>query len=430
MVKKLLKNNVTLLVQQMKGCKSASIGFYFTVGSRLEKEGGYGISHFTEHMLFKGTSTLTTHQIACTFDRMGAYVNAFTEREDVCLYSTLPASNKNLKTALGMMCAMASDCTFPQNEFEMERNVVLSEISAVLDDDEESAIDCLAASLWHDGDLGRTITGTAEDVLAITREQMAVWYAKYFVHGELTVAAAGNIDEDILVSELEKLPMHQKPLNYPYECRFEKNNVWHPGVNLVKADFNRVQVFLMFPYKMPLDEKKYYTLSVFNSLAGDTMSSRLFESLREQSGLCYTVYSFFTIYEDEAFWGAYASCEKDKAVQVVQKLLDEIEKLKSSPIQLQEINDSIEHLCGEETLASQDSEYIMKRLERNHLMGFTNWESDAIIKKVASVTHEEIHSLVDELFDYSKRNVLVYGASLNSRQKKEILCLTKETRSK
>ena len=430
MVKKLLKNNVTLLVQQMSGCKSATIGFYFTVGSRLEKQGEYGISHFTEHMLFKGTSTLTTHQIACTFDKMGAYINAFTEREDVCLYSTLPSSKQNLKTALSMMCAMASDCTFPQNEFEMERNVVLSEISAVLDDDEESAIDCLAASLWHDGDLGRTITGTAEDVLAITREQMAAWYVKYFVHGELTVAAAGCIDEDILISELEKLPMHQKPLNYPYECRFVKNNVWHPGLNLVKADFNRVQVFMMFPYKMPLDEKKYYTLSVFNSLAGDTMSSRLFESLREQSGLCYTVYSFFTIYEDEAFWGAYASCEKDKAVQVVQKLFEEIEKLKTSPILRQEIEDSIEHLCGEETLASQDSEYIMKRLERNHLMGFTNWESDDIIKTVASVRHEEIHSLVDELFDYSKRNVLVYGASLNSRQKKEILCLTKETQSK
>ena len=110
----------------------------------------------------------------------------------------------------------------------------------------------------------------------------------------------------------------------------------------------------------------------------------------------------------------------------MKKLLEEIEKLKSSPILEQEVADSIEHLCGEETLSSQDSEYIMKRLERNYLMGFTNWESGDIIKTVASVSQEEIQNLADELFDFSKRNVLVYGAALNSKQKKEILWLTKQ----
>lgn len=425
MFKKLLKNNVTLLVQEMEGCKTVTVGFYFSVGSRMEKKGEYGISHFTEHMLFKGTKDLTTHQIACTFDKMGAYVNAFTEREDVCLYSTLPYSEKNLRTAVGTMCAMASGCTFPNEEFERERNVVLSEISAVLDDDEESAIDCLASCLWKDGTLGRTITGSAEDVLLITREKMMSWYDKYFVHGELTVTAAGCVDTEILIDELEKLPVHQKPLYYPDECRFARDNTWHPGLNLVKAGFKRSQIFVMFPYKASLGEKEYYTLSVFNSLAGDTMSSRFFESLREQSGLCYTVYSFFTIYENEVFWGAYASCEREKTGQVLQKLLEEIKRLKEEGVQMQEINDSIEHLTGEETIASQDSEYIMKRLERNYLMGFSNWSSDDIIKEISSVTKDEIHSLINGLFDFSKQNVLVYGSSLKAKQKKEILCLVK-----
>ena len=174
--KTVLKNNIVLVSEYMPHSHNVALGFMFSVGSRYEKEGERGISHFCEHMLFKGTASRKRRKIVAAFDNVGGLVNAFTERDDVFMYSVLPSSNSNINTALEILCDMAQNCTFPPDEIEKERTVIQNEIYAVEDDIEESSIDCLADFIWHNQSLAQSITGSADDIESITREQLLDWY--------------------------------------------------------------------------------------------------------------------------------------------------------------------------------------------------------------------------------------------------------------
>ena len=320
-----LLNNITLITQQVVNSKVTTFGFYFSVGSRFENEGEHGISHFTEHMIFKGTKTKSNRDISLIFDRMGGIFNAFTERENVGVYCTVPSENlENYKTALETLCDLSSNCTFPPEEMEKERGVVQSEILAVLDDPDDSAMDEVASCVWPNQKLSLAITGTSDDVDSITREQMVDWYKKYFAEGELVVIVCGKIFEDILVETLQKLPQHKPSQEFFRHLHFSEKIFWNTENRILKAKFNQTQIFSLYPLSSSLSFEDYISLLIFNSAAGETMSSRLFSSLREKSGLCYSVGSFYTTYENAGLWCAYSVCEKTKAVEVYKKLSEEI----------------------------------------------------------------------------------------------------------
>src|SRR5574344_1883412 len=282
-----LKNNCILITEQVQNARTASLGFWFSVGSRYEKQGEFGISHFTEHMIFKGTATRTARDISCAFDRIGGYVNAFTERENVCVYCTVPAiEDKSVSLAVEVLCDMVANATFDAQEIEKERAVIKSEIIAAQDDPEEAALDEVAMAVWPDQAISRTIGGSVDDVDAITREALVDWYQTHFVHGELVVCAAGHVDERQIVSLLEKLPLRDVEKKIPVESHFDlQHPLWQAGSSYVAAPFKQEQLFVLYPYSVgksssfaPITEKEYYALSVFNALTGDTMSSRLFDT--------------------------------------------------------------------------------------------------------------------------------------------------------
>lgn len=419
--KRLLQNNIMLLTEPVAGVKTAAIGFWFSIGSRREQPGEFGITHFTEHLLFKGTATKNTHDIACTFDRIGGYVNAFTEREDVCVYCIIPAQKAAVQSALRTLCDMAYGAVFPPDEFERERAVVQNEIAASADDPESSALDAVALAVWPGQDISRSITGTVRDVAALTREQVAAWYREYFVRGELTVAAAGGITEEELAVELELMPARVPPVCYPAARHYDGTSRWQPGTSFFSSRFRQMQVFELYPVAVPVSERDSYVMAVFNALVGDTMSSRLFESLREKHGCCYTVFSFFTFYEDAAVWCAYASCDKERLAELCALLSQEIRLLESDGITENEIEAAKEHLCGEELMSGEDMEYLMKRLQRNYSMGFPLRGTDEIIAAIRSVSREELAALARRLLAQKDRAFVVYGAHLPARTKKAVL---------
>ena len=219
--KTVFDNNVVLITESESSSRTAAIGFWFAAGSRYENKENRGISHLTEHLLFKGTEKLNTRETALTFDRMGGFVNAFTERENVCLYSVVPSLNGNFETACSCLFDMCENCTFPEDEFSKEKNVVKSEILSLDDDSDESALDELARSVWDDESLSRTIGGTVKEVDSLTLEKVRAFYDEYFVHGELVIVAAGKIDSALLKEKASALPHHrkvpdcQKPLDLP-----------------------------------------------------------------------------------------------------------------------------------------------------------------------------------------------------------------------
>lgn len=420
-----LRNRVMLFTEPVVTSKTVAIGFWFSVGSRLERDGEHGITHFTEHLLFKGTRTRSARDIACAFDRIGGYVNAFTERENVCVYCTIPGGTESVETALSVLCDMCNNSVFPEDEIERERAVVKSEIASVEDDPEESAMDRVSECVWPGQSLSTSITGSSEDVDSITREQLLDWYDKYFVNGNLCVFAAGMVDSDFIAEKLETLSLKSDvPIEFS-EQGFGKLPVWKNGFSFIKAGFNQTQVFELFPLAMPVSEKDYYTAAVFNAIAGDSMSSRLFDSMRERSGLCYTVYSFFTFYADVAAWCAYASCDNDKAVSVASLFIDEIEKISRSGVSDAELEAAKMHLCGEEILGSEDMEFRMKRMQRNYSMGFNLNDTSRILECIRSVTKNDIIEFIEKLFDFNKMAFVVYGKSLSMKSKRNILCRKK-----
>ena len=421
-----LLNNITLITQPVVNSRVTTFGFYFSVGSRFEDEGEHGISHFTEHMIFKGTKTKSNRDISLIFDRMGGIFNAFTERENVGVYCTVPSENlENYKTALETLCDLSSNCTFPPEEMEKERSVVQSEILAVLDDPDDSAMDEVASCIWPNQKLSLSITGTSDDVDSITREQMVGWYKKYFAEGELVVIVCGKIFEDILVEALQKLPQHKPSQEFFKHLHFSEKVVWNTESRILKAKFNQTQIFSLYPLSSNLSVKDYVSLLIFNSAAGETMSSRLFSSLRERSGLCYSVGSFYTTYENAGLWSAYAVCEKTKAAEVYKKLSEEISGFVENQISDEEIEISKERLCGSEILGETRTAFLMQRLWNFYSMGFPLCEPEEILNSIRSAEKNDIISFIKNLLNEEKKSSLVYGPALSSKQKKEILCWKK-----
>ncbi|MGN0729922.1 M16 family metallopeptidase [Treponema sp.] len=424
--KQILSNNITLITQPVLNSRVTTFGFYFSVGSRFENEGEHGISHFTEHMLFKGTASKSNREISLVFDRMGGIFNAFTERENVGVYCTVPSeSMENYKVALDTLCDLTENCTFPPEEMEKERGVVQSEILAVLDDPDDSAMDEVASCVWPNQKLSLAITGTSDDVNSITREQMLGWYKKYFTEGELVVIVCGRIDEEFLVETLQALSTHRPALEFFRHSHFSEKALWNVEKRILKARFSQTQIFCMYPLSSLLSFEEYISLLIFNSAAGETMSSRLFSSLREQSGLCYSVGSFYTTYENAGLWSAYAVCEKSNAAQVYRRLSDEISGFLENQISDEEIEISKERLCGSEILGETRTAFLMQRLWNFYSMGFPLCGTEKILAGIRSAEKRDIIEFIAKLLNEEKKASLVYGPSLSSRQKKEILCQKK-----
>ncbi len=400
----ILKNNITLITEEIPTVKTVAVGFWFNCGSRYETEGEKGISHFVEHMLFKGTNTKTAFEIAEKFDRIGGYLNAFTERETVCLHCIVPAIH--IKTAIEVMSDMIENSSFNEKEIERERKVIISEIISSLDDPEETALDASIQAIYPNNAISHSILATKKDVKALTRTQLVDWYEKFFKNSPMYITIAGNIDTTMATSILENLK--ERPLESKNEEIFITPE-YKNGNHFIKADFQQQQLFSFYPIGTPLLQKNYYSLAILNALIGDTMSSRLFQSLREKSGACYSVYSFVSIYSDCAYWCAYASSEKKRVAKVIANLKKEITLLLQDGFSDDEIIAAKEHICGEEIISSEDMEQRMKFLSRNYSLNFTQTSLEETIAQIRAITKEELSETLQELLNPKNEALLEYG---------------------
>lgn len=416
---KVFSNQVHLILEKVEQSKSAAIGFYFATGSRFEDEHSRGISHFTEHMLFKGTRLHSAREISKAFDSMGANANAFTEREAVCLFSVVPALDDNVSGAVKLFCDMSQNCIFPEEEFQKEKNVVINEIQSLEDDADESGLDEAAAFVWKGSSLSKTIGGSVEEVQQITREQMIEWYRKYFIQGELTVFVSGNFDEEEICSQIENLPPHKKLVQRP-EYHFENASEWKSGFDFCKANFAQEQLYVLYPFDPELSEKENYALSVMNTILGDSVSSRLFDVLREQNGLCYNVFSFFTTYEKNAAWCASLSCDKKNIEAVCKLLFGELNAFVNRPFLQEELNAAKKHVMGEELIGSLDMEYAMRRNEKNFRAGIPMRTGEEVVELIQTIELEDVNSLARKIFDHKNRSLVVYGPALSHRTRNTI----------
>ena len=413
--KKILKNNIVLVTEPIATSKTVAIGFWFSVGSRYEKDFQSGITHFVEHMIFKGTPKRTAYEIACSFDRIGGYVNAFTERELVCLHCVVPAQYAEF--ALEILADMSHNALFLEQDVNKERSVIESEIISAQDDPEEACLDTVIDCVFPENPLSKNICGILDTVKNLSPTDLKNWYTEYFKEGELLITLAGNFDESKILAEIEEYPARKEAKVFH---QFEKLPKWNKGFHYRTSDFQQEQVLLLFPVKTPAEKKEYFSFAILNALIGDTMSSRLFQSLRENRGFCYNVYSFFNFYADCGFWGSYASCNKKDIVDLCQALKNEIQLLLDQGISEEELQAAKEHLCGEEIINSEDVENRMKRLFRLYSFNFEMETNDETVAQIRAITKNDILEVLPKLLNLEEKALVFYGPKINKSIKQEI----------
>ena len=405
-----LSNNVVLLEQSVDHYKTAALSFYFAAGSRFEGEGQRGAAHFVEHMLFKGTKTRTLKQIATVFESMGGLFNAYTEKEVVCIYCSFPSQNAScFCQAVDILCDISEGCTFSDDEVERERGVIQSEILSGEDDPDECAMEEVCRAVWGEQDLALPVAGTCDDVASLSRKALLSWYERYIASGELVVAAAGKLWHDELAERLSKLSHRKRALRQFERAHFTQPVKWLQGSKVVSSKFEQVQLFCLYPMKDELSCEQFHTLEVFNSIAGEATTSRLFYSLREVSGLCYQTGSLWAMYEGAGFWAAYAVCEKDKADDVTFGIERELKRLASPDITGDEVDTAKKRLSGLEVMAECRPAYLTQRLWSNYSMGFALSTTDQVLDEIARVTRDDVAAFAVSLLDEAKRAQLIYG---------------------
>ncbi len=401
---RILSNGIHLLAEPIAATKAVAIGFWFSRGSRDESEKCCGITHFVEHMLFKGTRSLSSFEIAQFFDRIGGYVNAFTERENLCVYCVVP-SRDALEASL-IISRMLFESVFSDNDINKERTVISSEILTSQDDPEEMGIDTALSLMYPHHGFSRPIAGRIEDIESLSGDKIREYYAHNFKNTAPVVTAAGNINIEQFEKQLEKIEGISCGTNIETDLL---SPVWTAGRYYPYSPFSQSQIFLSYPLNDLKTESDWFSLSIINAIIGDTVSSRLFQNLREKRGLCYSTYSFFISGRDASFWTAYAATPPEKTLEAAESLLTEMRLLRVQPLSEMEIEDARSHLCGEMDLSADDMENRMKRLARQFFYIGTISALEESVQKLSAVTRNDIEKQLNAFFRESDESLIIYG---------------------
>jgi len=402
-----LASGALLLAEPVDRTDTLCIGFWFLHGSRDEADGQHGFSHFLEHMLFKGTRARSAFQIAQEIDRVGGMINAFTEKETTCLYVILP--REHIRLAFAVLSDMAADSLLDPGEMEKEKAVIVNEIGSVDDSPEEKGHEQFLRRMWGEHPLSRKITGEASEVEAIDRDALAAFYASRFTTSTLVVAPAGNFDlaevralaAGVLAGRRAAPPAGGTPRGRPDR---------RPDSSFVDDRFNQVQLYAGISYPVDRDIDHYYTSLVFSTAFGESMSSRLFQRLREEQALCYTVYSFRTFYSDVGQWTVYANATPGQTGKLLAALDAELARLVREPLDEREIDDARSHLVGSMIVSREDMESRMKRLVRQHSMIERVLEFDESVRMIRSVAASDVERFVRTHVRSDAFNLLAYGS--------------------
>ncbi|MFH2116382.1 MAG: pitrilysin family protein [Spirochaetota bacterium] len=390
----------------MPHATGAAIGLWFPFGSAHEADGEQGLSHFVEHMVFKGAGDRDAEELSRVIDRVGGYLNAFTERETVCLHSLVPSSSASL--AASVLLDMACRPRLKQDEFEREKDVLANEIMAADDDLEEAGQDEFFALTYSDGGLGRKIAGTVEEVRNAGFGALVDFHARKFASGPVVMSAAGNIDPKQL-SVLFDAAMLGRPGRSASD---PVGSAFAPARAMIRAPGSQVYVFTGLQLPVDLDENYFWRLSIASSAYGESMSSRLFMRLREQEGLCYSISSAFSLSPLAGLWGITSSTSPAQFKRFAEAYSKESSEFFRGGLSGVEICEAKSRLRGLLSLAGDDPEYRMKRLARQFLFSGqveTLAQTLSRLEVQGEITDESVNAMVKSLMDPVSENILLYG---------------------
>ncbi len=408
--KKVLDNGLTIVAERIPFVRSITMGIWIGNGSRYETKELNGISHFIEHMMFKGTLKRTSKDIAEQMDRVGGQINAFTAKEYTCYYTRTLDTHFDL--ALDVLTDMFFHSTFAEEEIIKERSVILEEINMYEDAPEEQVHDLLQSTIWDDS-LGYPILGSEETLKTFRQKTLKEYMSQRYQPTNTVIAVVGYFEYEELYEKLEKAFGHWKSLATPIIQSFETQ--YTPGIIKKEKDIEQVHICLGFPGP-PIGSKKVYPLSILNTILGGSMSSRLFQKIREEHGLAYSVYSYPSNYQQAGLFTIYAGMNPVQTSRVLELIIEELTLLKEEFITQQEIDQTKEQLKSNYMMGLESTSGRMNSIGRSQLLLNHIQTPNEIIKKIDQVTKEDIEYLIQEIFDFTQMSVSVVGKVKNLKE--------------
>ncbi|MGC1760543.1 MAG: pitrilysin family protein [Candidatus Cybelea sp.] len=398
-----LPNGLRVLTEAMPAVRSATVGVWADVGSAVESRERRGISHLVEHMLFKGTQRRTARHIAETLDSVGGNLNAFTDKETTCYYAKV--IDRHVPLALDVLADMFLHSTFDPLELSKEQKVILEEIKMYDDSPDELIHDIFLQTMWSGSSLGEPTIGFAESVMGVTPEGLRAHMRAHYAPNAVIVAAAGNVEHDRFVELVAEefggfqgacvLPRAERPATTPAtNVRFKESE----------------QAYVVMGTRgIDIRDDRRYALSLLDTVLGGGMSSRLFQEIREQRGLVYSVYSFQAAYRAAGLFGVYAGTSAENVQACVDVIVEQFARARNAPIERDEFQLAKEHIKGNLTLSLEASSSRMIRLGRNEFALGRHVSAEEIEQRIDAVTPDEVQQLARELLAEENLGLCIIG---------------------
>lgn len=413
--KTVLPDGLRIISESIPTVRSISIGLWIDIGSRDEPEGIEGVSHFIEHMVFKGTVTRSPFDIVSYIESVGGILNAFTSRENTCFLAKI--IDIQLPRAVEILADLVFNARFDESDIVKEKKIVIDEINEVKDTPSDVVHDIFAQSIFGKHSLGKPILGTLKTVKGLSREKMLEFRDKNYLRNKMLVVASGNLKHEELIDLVNKYFPETSPNNLQIEPRRKPN--LQSGLHTKTQKTNQTHICIGTP-AVGFGDPRRGALLVLNSIVGGGMSSRLFQRIREDLGMAYTVFSYIDFFKDASIIGVYLNSDKKYTGQVILNVFDEMEKLSRNDLSAGEIESSKEQLKGSLVLGLENTSHRMNRLAKHELLISRYITVDESIAEIDKVTVEQVRDLASELFKPDNYAVTVLGPLNKSEIKKQL----------
>jgi predicted Zn-dependent peptidase len=398
-----LENGTVIVTESVPDVRSVTLGFWIGVGSRNETADENGISHFIEHLLFKGTANRTAKEISETFDTLGAEFNAFTSKEFTCYYTRM--LDEHLPIGVEVLSDIMQNSLLAEEHINFERQVVLEEIAMYEDTPDELIHDLFTSALWEKHPLGQQVLGTRATVGAFDRAKIEEYWRRNYGPGNIVVAAAGNLDHDELVRLIEA---DYRPKATAKVTPFPKE----PDISGAVKIFERPTEQVHICYGTAGLNSRHpdrFILSVLENILGGSMSSRLFQKVREEKGLAYSIYSYHSLFLDSGELVVYAGTRPSNVNEVLSIIRKEIDSIKNEGVSPEELARAKDHLKGQMVLSLESTRNRMVRLGKSELTHGELLSIDELVKRVTAVTAEQVRDLARKILDPDRMILTMIG---------------------
>jgi len=410
-----LPNGLRVLTESVPAMRSVSFGVWVAVGSRDETRQLGGVSHFLEHLLYKGTRRRSALDISAAVEAVGGETNAFTTKEYTCYYARV--LDADLPLAIDVVCDLVTDSVLAEADVETERGVILEEIAMHDDEPGEEVHDIFAEAIYGDHPLGRLISGTVETVSHVSRRQILSFYHRRYIAPSIVIAAAGSLDHAVVVKLVKEAFARNGRLDdgsgagsavFAGLGRLAAPARRRPG-RLVVRDKDTEQAHLVLGgHAISREDERRFALGVLNNVLGGGMSSRLFQEIREKRGLAYSVYSYTSQYADSGIFGVYAGCAPGKVDEVLALTRDELAAVADHGLTDDEVARGKGMLKGSLVLGLEDTGSRMTRLGKGELLYRELLSVDDILARVDAVTPDDIRAIAADVL-HVPRSLAVIG---------------------